>query len=251
MKICTLVLGILVLWNQILFSQHSIVIKIGSVNVFFDYIAGKSDSLIFVNLHNNEKTSITAIKQILLKSNGRYFGIQTGNKRELNVFLNAQSISFDPNRIFTKTGIEKTLKNYHCFSEINMDLVNTFAKELLVYLTKAKLLVAVHNSSDGDFSVKSFLKTNSSKKDAIEVNINPNQDEDDFYLVTQKSKYEYLKASGYNVVLQDNINVEDDGSLSVYCGKANINYVNIECQTGHLKEQIKMIQEIYKGLYNK
>jgi hypothetical protein len=53
---------------------------------------------------------------------------------------------------------------------------------------------------------------------------------------------------GYNVVLQNNTTVEDDGSLSVYCGKNRISYINFESESGHFEEQIKMITEIYIGI---
>jgi hypothetical protein len=33
----------------------------------------------------------------------------------------------------------------------------------------------------------------------------------------------------------------DDGSLSVYCGKLGIPYVNVEAQHGHLVRQLKML----------
>ena len=111
--------------------------------------------------------------------------------------------------------------------------------------------MAVHNNTGVSYSINSILETNPTNHEVKEININPALDENDFYFVTEKLKYDYFKSKGYNVVLQDNTKVENDGSLSVYCGKNHIDYINIECENGHLNQQIKMIDEIYKGFFEK
>jgi hypothetical protein len=247
MKLNLLFLGLILCCSKIALSQQKISITVGASVVSLELLDYSNNDLLFVNLHNNEVTSIQAIKQVLLNPSAKYLGILSGGTREVNLSENGRTITFDPNRIYTKTGIEKTLKNYHCNTDSNFKVVEMFSKELLKYFSKAKLLVAVHNNSDGGFSINSILKDMKTKKDAKEIFVNPNNDEDDFYYVTEKSKFDYFKIKGYNVVLQDNKHVENDGSLSVYCGRKNISYINIECQNNHLDEQIKMIQEIYKG----
>ena len=99
--------------ENIITSQSYNNLKIGQADVKFEIVENKCDTIIFVNLHHNEQTSIAAIKQVLKKSKGKFYGLQSGKKRELTVFSNSKKISFDPNRIFTKNGIEKTLKNYN------------------------------------------------------------------------------------------------------------------------------------------
>ena len=51
------------------------------------------------------------------------------------------------------------------------------------------------------------------------------------------------------MILQDNENCIDDGSLSVYCGKRNIPYANVEAEDGHLTEQIFLISELIKHVH--
>ena len=46
----------------------------------------------------------------------------------------------------------------------------------------------------------------------------------------------------FNVMLQDNANVPDDGSMSVYFARQRIPYLNIEANTDHLQEQIEMVR---------
>lgn len=230
--------------------QHKISLKTGSSVIQLECIGNNNDTLIFFNLHNNEQTSVAAIKEVLKTEHGKYLGILSGGTRELSLKENGQTISVDPNRIFTITGIKKTLKNYNCYSERNLKLVDTIAREIINHLSEAKLIVAMHNNTGEGYSITGILATNDKRHDAEDIYINPNHDENDFFFVTERSKFDYFKSQGYNVVLQDNTNVEDDGSLSVYCGQHNIGYINIECQNGHLKEQIQMVKEVYKGFVN-
>ena len=57
-----------------------------------------------------------------------------------------------------------------------------------------------------------------------------------------------LKDENINVVLQDNENCFDDGSLSVYCGKKQIRYANVEAEEGHLREQVFLIEIVEKNI---
>ena len=55
----------------------------------------------------------------------------------------------------------------------------------------------------------------------------------EFYFITTARLYGLLTPTGFNVILQNNAKATDDGSLSVYFGQRNIEYVNIEAQHGH------------------
>jgi len=223
-------------------------LSLGSSKITFESIQFKTDSILFVNLHHDEITSIKAIKAVLPKYYGKYVGLKNAGKREVSLFEKGKPLKFDPNRIYTQVGIEKTLRNYGSYSELNAKLLQSFSLDLLNRFSKAELLIALHNNSNGGFSVNSILKEKQTKNDALQVFVNPVKDEDDFYYVTQKSEFDYFKSMGYNVVLQDNEKVEDDGSLSVWCGKNDIDYINVECQSGHLEEQMQMIREVFNVL---
>jgi hypothetical protein len=69
-------------------------------------------------------------------------------------------------------------------------------------------------------------------------------DADDFVYTTEEKIFDYLKEKKINVVLQDNIHCVDDGSLSVYCGKHHIPYINIESQEGHRRPQLEIIDAL-------
>ena len=111
--------------------------------------------------------------------------------------------------------------------------VEQFAKDLLsIYsIEQADVVIALHNNSDGDYSARSYEKGGEFASDAAAVVIKDGSDPDDFFFVTETAVYDALRRRGYNVVLQDNRRVTDDGSLSVYCGRAGVRYINVEGST--------------------
>lgn len=202
-----------------------------------------SQKYILLNLHENEATSISAAKEILRRYGGKFLYLNQNGERNLTFRLNGKVYFVDPNRIFTRDGIRKSLNNLGDYSYEAEEVVNKLAQFLLKELNKDSLvIVAVHNNSDGSYSAKSYL--GGYKQDAKEIYINNKEDEDDFFFVTRVEHYQYLKSKGFNVILQDNENVRDDGSLSVYCGKNNLPYINVETQQGKFQKQIQMLEAI-------
>jgi hypothetical protein len=105
-----------------------------------------------------------------------------------------------------------------------------------------KLVVALHNNTNaGSLSVNSYKKGAVYARDAKAVFVNIKQDADDFFYTTELAFYNFLKKKGFNVVLQNNATVKDDGSLSVFCSDQKIPYLNIEAQEGHLIQQNRMV----------
>ena len=78
--------------------------------------------------------------------------------------------------------------------------------------------------------------------------INAKEDTDDFFLTTDDALYEKLAGKGYNTILQDNQNCTEDGSLSVYCGKKNIRYVNCETEHGKSEQYYAMVKALIAAL---
>ena len=103
------------------------------------------------------------------------------------------------------------------------------------------IVVAMHNNTDVNYSIKSYLPGGDESENTKDVYINDSWDPDDFVYTTVEEYFNELKARGVNVILQDNEACVNDGSLSVYCGQNDIPYLNIEAQKGHLEEQIQLI----------
>ena len=121
--------------------------------------------------------------------------------------------------------------------------VDRFAKELLsLYCIElADVVIALHNNTEGHYSALSYEKGGMFASDASAVSIKDGSDPDDFFFVTEAAVFDALRRRGYNVVLQDNRRVTDDGSLSVYCGRTGVRYINVEAQQGHLEQQVAML----------
>ena len=134
--------------------------------------------------------------------------------------------------IFTAAGVRATLEKQSRYSEDAARSVSQFAEELLkVYrIDGADAVIALHNNTRGMYSALGYATGGSLARDAEDVFIRDGSDPDDFFFVTERVVFDALKRRGYNTVLQDNRRVTDDGSLSVYCGKAKVRYINVEAE---------------------
>ena len=87
------------------------------------------------------------------------------------------------------------------------------------------LLVALHNNSEG-YSVNDEVPI--SDQTSLRQPAQPHA----FFLCTNPADFEVLKASPYNVVLQQHGPKQDDGSFSRLAAARGIRYVNLEVAPG-------------------
>ena len=189
-----------------------------------------------IALHQNESTSVSAGKKVLARA--QLIELRHSGGREVKFTLKSKRYVIDPNRIFTEVGIKNTLRGNPKSPEV-YQAVKNFAREITSRLSGR--VIALHNNTNGSYSILSYLGPLSG--DAAAVSVNPKHDPDDFFLVTERSMFEKAKRAGYNVLLQSS-RAKDDGSLSIYCMRQGIPYVNVEAQNGHTKIQIEMLQFI-------
>lgn len=205
---------------------------------------------VYFNLHDNENTAAEAAAKTIERFGGTFIELQIEGKRLIEFSSNDSEFTIDPNRIFTLHGIKKTLQlNGEYSFEAQKEIVK-FAGKLKGFLKKAKLVVAVHNNTDENYSIKSYGESGELAADVKLVNVNAGKDADDFFYVTDGKFYKMLKAENQNVALQDNREAADDGSLSIYCGRHKISYVNVESEHGHFAEQLKMLEILQKTIKN-
>jgi hypothetical protein len=197
---------------------------------------GSNQNYFLLTLHDNEQTAINTSSQFITSMGGIYYQLVNDAQRNINFNWSNQTFSIDPNRIFTNNGIIKTIKPEPSPGVVSA--VSQFASFIIAHLPADKTIVAVHNNTDGDYSINSYLKELST--DAEKVHINEEWDEDNFILTTIPELFEKLKEKNVNVVLQSN-NATDDGSLSIYSALNNRDYINIEAQHGHNEQQFNMI----------
>lgn len=205
----------------------------------------------YFNMHDNENTAVEAAEQVVKEYGGRLIELMHSGTRNIVFYLDGQKYQFDPNRIFTNIGIRKTLQDHKNYNKAAHEEVKKFSDWLLKQysLNQSTAMVAVHNNTDNNYSIQSYCKGGIYESETKKINISEGQDYDDFFFVTTLEHFNYFAKLGFNVVLQNNEKVTDDGSLSVYWGKEKKRpYINIETQDAHLEQQIKMMTAVI-GLY--
>ncbi len=197
-----------------------------------------------INVHDDENTSVAAGKIIIGQSGGRLIELSHGGHRLVSFNLNGERYSFDPNRIFSDAGIRETLERRSTWSEPAHRAVKRFAGQYLGHfaLEHEPVIIALHNTVDGTYSIESYRPGAEHAAAAAALHITTNRSRFDFFYVTDRRFFDYLQQRDFNVILQDNAAVPDDGSLSVYFARKGIPYVNIEAELGHLNAQIEMVR---------
>lgn len=203
-----------------------------------------------INVHDDENTSVAAGKIVIEQTGGRLIELAHGGERLVTFQLNGTRHAFDPNRIFSDAGIRDTLGRSETYSEAAHRAVKRFAAQYLESfgLDREPVIVALHNTVDGTYSVESYRPGAQHATAAAALHVSPNRSRFDFFYVTDRRFFDYLRQRDFNVVLQDNAAVPDDGSLSVYFARQYIPYVNIEAELNHLNAQIEMVRVVREML---
>lgn len=206
---------------------------------------GDGSNIVFINLHDDEITSVDAARRILEEHGGMLIEIENNAQRNIRFRLGQHFYKIDPNRIFSKEGIKKSLEQLGRTSAKAIDEASKLGDRILELIPAGnECIIALHNNTPGLFSALEYTNGNKRAADSKTVYINPEQDADDFFLTTDNALYEKLAGKGYNTILQDNKNCTEDGSLSVYCGKKNIRYVNCETEHGKTEQYYQMIKAL-------
>ncbi|HYE57974.1 MAG TPA: SapC family protein, partial [Rhodothermales bacterium] len=150
------------------------------------------------------------------------------------------------NLYITEEGARLTLERLSHFDARAHGALRSFADAVLARtgLDTARIVVTLHNNTEANYSTRSYLPGGEYAADAADVYLSPSADPDDFFFVTERPLFDALKRRGFNVVLQDNARVTDDGSLSVLAARRGQRYVNVEAQHGHRRQQERMIHAL-------
>lgn len=210
---------------------------------------GSRRGLVMVHLHDDEVSSAEAAKKILAKTGGLLLELQNNGKRLVSFRKRGKRFQFDPNRIFTGKGRSQ---NLHFLNKTvtpqAVSSVKSFSAFILKKIPKSVVtLVAVHNNQNGNYSINSY-KSGTRSRNVLKWYRNPKRDPDDFFIVNNNEMFRRIKKRGFNAVLQNSVNAIDDGSLSIYYGKKNLVYVNIEAEKGNLDEQVEMLNTLFSIL---
>jgi hypothetical protein len=210
---------------------------------------GDVKDIVCINLHDNEESSLQAAMAVLESNGGTLIKIENSNQRVIRFRLKRISYSFDPNRMFSKIGIEQTLRDNRRTSKAAIDEIEKFAQRLLLlFPDSTSCIVALHNNTEGAFSIKSYLPGGNRQSDAQAVYADNLQDIDDIILTTDSLLYQKMADNKYNSIWQDNKKAKKDGSLSIFCGERDLRYINIETQHGKVNQYMKMLEKLLEIL---
>ncbi|MGG9960128.1 hypothetical protein [Ferruginibacter sp. SUN106] len=220
--------------------------QLGDKTISFKVIQyGESVSTCCINVHDNEATAVQAARAILEREGGLLIKIDNNAQRLVSFSFKGVVYTFDPNRIFSASGIRLTLTAKGKINPLAIIEVEKFAAHLLQLIPDTtSCIVALHNNTDGDYSVKSYQAGGKRQSDAKQVYADDWQDADDIALTTDENLFAKMSAMGYNSILQDNVKVDKDGSLSVYYGELNKRYINIETQFGKTVQYKEMLGKL-------
>ena len=207
---------------------------------------GQSKDVVMIHVHDDETASAKAAKEVLQHTGGLIIELDNGGRRLVKFKKSGRWFFFDPNRIFSSKGIDE---NLHFLNDNVTSAAISSVKAFSAFILQkipmtANSVIALHNNDNGKYSIRSYKANGSHAKDALKLHINHGCDLDNFFIVTSTKLFSELKLKGYNVVLQNNTTARDDGSLSVYLGKRNITYINVEAEEGNRIEQEGMIREL-------
>lgn len=209
---------------------------------------GSRNGLVIVHLHDDEISSAAAAKKILAQTGGILIELENNGKRLVSFKKGGRKFQFDPNRIFTAKGRSRNLHYLNkTVTPAAISSVKQFAAFILQKIPKSVVtLVAVHNNQNGNYSINSYKPGTS--RDVLKWYRNPKRDPDNFFIVNNNVMFKGIKKRGFNAVLQNSGKATDDGSLSIYYGKRNLVYVNIETEKEKLDEQIAMLNAVFSVL---
>jgi len=230
-------------FHSLLQAQDTIQLPLSGTDVRVLIFGNDSSEVLLYNMHDNENTSALAGRIISQKYKGEYFELIHNGKRNISFLMGEDSIHIDPNRIYTDTGVWLQLQKNKITDTVAYQLVAAWRDSVLSLLNikDRSLVIALHNNTEENYSFKSYLPDREYEKEARSFYKGFTPDYDDFFFVTDHSILHALIAGQYNVVLQANETMTDDGSLSVYCAKLGIPYVNVEAQHGHIWRQMYML----------
>jgi hypothetical protein len=218
--------------------------QIGSTTIYARVLQHQQPGPTYLNVHDDENTSVHAGKKVLQRSGGRLIELVHGGQRHITFKLDGQTYRFDPNRIFSPDGVRATLERGKNYSEPAQRAIEQFTAQFseAFALDREPVIIALHNTGGGGLSIHSYLANGDKPTTASAVHVSTNRFAGDFFYVTDRRFFDYLKDRNFNVTLQDDANVPDDGSASVYFARRGIPYVNVEADVKHLTVQIEMVR---------
>jgi hypothetical protein len=92
---------------------------------------GNQKGIVCINLHSNESTSVQAAMSVMPVKGGTLIKIENEDQRNIRFPYRGVTYEFDPNAIFSRIGIERTLKENHRSNSGAIEEIEKFSRRLL------------------------------------------------------------------------------------------------------------------------
>ncbi len=216
-------------------------------SLLFSATRHKPSNLKYLFIHDNEHTARKVSRYAIKRYGGTLFEVINNNRRNLQISVDNHLVEYDPNRIFTRRGLKEDL------TAQNSGLPDKILKKALhnirivrngliraLDLHNENFLISIHtNNRSSNLSIHYFQQKELS--DQFLVSINENHPSKNFFYTICSKDFLYFRNNRYNVVLQKESTMCDDGSLSILMAKREMNYITLEVQEGNLFFQKKML----------
>ena len=115
---------------------------------------GEKTGIVFINLHDDEITSVDAAKRVLEEYGGLLIEIENKAQRNIRFKLDRYFYKIDPNRIFSPVGIKISLEQFGRISPKAVDEIEKLGQRIIQLIPEeTKCIIALHNNTPGFFSV--------------------------------------------------------------------------------------------------
>ena len=206
------------------------------------------DGPTFLRVHHNEVDAGDVGKKIVTEGGGRFIDLVHPGGRSVSFTLDGAKFWFDPNRIFTKEGIVRTVHGQRKDTRV-LDAVQAFADRILVLCGNPPVLVALHNNSGGTFGLHSYLPGGTDYLGAGKSYAHLGEGGvNNFLIVTTMDLFTTFANRKVSVAYQVPAYDKNDGSLSYRFGKDGKAYINVEVLLGRRELQMQIVRGIHKML---
>jgi hypothetical protein len=224
---------------------ESIAVPVGDDRVHLVVRRFGRGGLRYLSLHENEQTAVQAATAVLGQRAGTLIELRGRGRRLVSFHDGVRPLAFDPNRIFTDPGVERTLRRYGSYTDAGIQAALRLRSAVLPLLDGRpdEPVVALHNNAGSSYSIQAYRPGGVHAADVQALALHPDRAPHAFFLVTRAPLFEALRNAGFNVVLQ-NDRPADDGSLAVWMQQQGRAYVNVEARYGALREQQSMLEAV-------
>lgn len=220
------------------------------VRLLIDEVKAKrARYLVYYHPHENEHGSAVIARHQVRDFGGRLLEIRSQGERLITFRLKGLTYSFDPDRMFTDTGLRRSLIHSGAFvTDAALASAQALRNPVLSQLGKGRNpIVGVQNNAEDGVDVLSYQKGGPMEDHALKVALNPKEKPHNFFVVLDERLFLKLHHAGFNAVLQSPAS-PDDGSLAVYCRQRKWPYVNVVAADSDIAQQQRMLKALPAAL---